>query len=244
MDPSQNSLARATKGRAKRSDHGKARGAAGVRRSANNSQNSDFLTMPGQSIAVNPGENGFEQIAIGAAWDNVILEQGGFIQKLFKKVKRIGTDLDLGCLYELEDGGRGCIQAFGNKFGNYNSPPYIMHNGDEKTGDVIGYDEEIRINGKHWDTIRRVLIYVYIYDGAPNWAQINPQIMLDIPGEEDLVVTLNEHNDNLNLCAIGGIENENGGIKLTNYTEYFPGHAEMDRAFGFGLDWGDGTSRK
>lgn len=68
--------------------------------------------------------------------------------------------------------------------------------------------------------------------------------MLDIPGEQDLVVSLSEYNNKFALCAVGGLENVRDGIKLTNYTEYFPGHDEMDRAFGFGLKWGDGTGQK
>ena len=64
--------------------------------------------------------------------------------------------------------------------------------------------------------------------------------MIDVPSEEDLYVTLSEHDPSLDICAIGMLENARGGIKLTNKTEYFPGHEEMDRAFGFGLPWADG----
>ncbi|MCD8520334.1 MAG: hypothetical protein LRY57_03430 [Alphaproteobacteria bacterium] len=96
------------------------------------------------------------------------------------------------------------------------------------------------VNALHWDKIKRMLIYIYIYDGTNRWSKIKPQVVLDIPGENDLYVTLHATNDDLALCAVGGIENVRGGIKLTNYTEYFPGHQEMDRAFGFGLNWGDG----
>ena len=31
-------------------------------------------------------------------------------------------DLDLGCLFELQDGTRGCVQALGNAFGSLNTP--------------------------------------------------------------------------------------------------------------------------
>ena len=99
------------------------------------------------------------------------------------------------------------------------------------------------MNGAHWHEIKRMLIYLYIYNGAPNWAQVNPRVMIDVPGEQDLFVRLGAHDDRLHLCAIGGVENVRGGIKLTNYTEYFPGHEEMDRAFGFGLEWGEGSKR-
>jgi len=243
-DASKNSINEATRSRAKFSGHGRARGAAGKRHASFNPDNCEMLSQPGQSVALSSDEMGFTKIDIGLAWDNILTEQGGFFGKLLNKTKGKGIDLDLGCLYEMQDGTRGCIQAFGEKFGAINKPPYMNHSGDERTGDKDGYDEEININGKHWNDIKRILVYTYIYDGVPNWSKLNPKIILDIPGEQDLVVSLSEYNDKLDLCAIGGLENVRGGIRLTNYTEYFPGHDEMDRAFGFGLKWGDGTGRK
>lgn len=237
---SADSLLNATRSRAKFSGHGAALGAAGQRETSFDPDNSEYLREPGQSVAVSPGADGFESIMIGVAWDNVRAEKSGFLGRLIKKAAHVGVDLDLGCLYELEDGSRGAIQAFGEKFGDFESLPYMALSGDERTGDAEGNDEYILVNGAHWDKIKRILVYIYIYKGAPNWEQINPHIIVDIPGEEDLVVTLGAHDENLSLCAVGGLENVRGGIKLTNYTEYFPGHLEMDRAFGFGLEWGDG----
>lgn len=241
QDNSQGSLAEATRSRASFSGHGGSLGAAGYREAANNPDNCEFLNEPGTSIAVNTGPD-FESMLIGVAWDNVKVEQEkSFIGKFFKKkIQKVGIDLDIGCLYELQDGTRGAIQAFGEKFGDFDAPPFMRLSGDERTGNAEGHDEFIMLNGKHWNDIKRVLVYIYIYDGAPRWSEINPQIILDVPGEDDLIVTLGAHNDALALCAVGGLENVRGGIKLTNYTEYFPGHHEMDRAFGFGLDWADG----
>ena len=240
LNPSQNALAQATKSRASFSGHDGSLGAAGRRERANNAANSEYLNDPGQSIAISPKDEAFEDILIGVAWDNVQVQQAGFFGKLFKKVRNQGVDLDIGCLYEMQDGSRGAIQAFGEKFGNYDAVPFMALSGDERTGDAEGNDEYILVNGKYWNEIKRVLVYIYIYDGAPRWSEINPQIVLDVPGENDLYVTLGAHDDTLALCAVGGLENVRGGIKLTNYTEYFPGHQEMDRAFGYGLDWGDG----
>lgn len=237
---SEKSLIEATRNRTKFSGHGKALGAAGYREASDNPQNCEFLSQPGQSIAVTPGAGGFQDFTIGVAWDNTRLARGNFFERLAKRIMNKGIDLDLGCLYELNDGTRGALQAFGGKFGNFNAPPYIMLSGDERTGNKAGDDEYLLVNGAHWDEIKRLLIYIYIYDGANRWSKIRPQVVLDIPGENDLYVTLQATNDHLALCAVGGIENVRGGIKLTNYTEYFPGHQEMDRAFGFGLPWGEG----
>ena len=237
---SADSLTDATRSRASFSGHGGSLGAAGYREVATNPENCEFLNEPGSSIAVSPGPEGFESMLIGVAWDNVKVEKAGFFGKLLGKATNQGVDLDIGCLYEMEDGTRGAIQAFGEKFGSYDSLPFMQLSGDERTGNAEGHDEHIMVNGAHWKDIKRVLVYIYIYEGAPRWSEINPQIILDVPGEDDLIVTLGAHDDALALCAVGGLENVRGGIKLTNYTEYFPGHYEMDRAFGFGLEWGDG----
>ncbi|MEM9469031.1 MAG: Tellurium resistance protein TerA, partial [Pseudomonadota bacterium] len=88
--------------------------------------------------------------------------------------------------------------------------------------------------------IKRIVVYLYIYGGAKSWECVRPQIQLRVPSEKPMVVTLQAKRQELALCAVAGLENVRGGIKMTNYLEYFPGHAEMDRAFGFGLDWTDG----
>ncbi len=238
--PSSSAIADATRSRASFSGHGRALGAAGYKEASTNPDNCEFLNEPGSSIAVSPGKEGFESIMIGVAWDNIKVEQSGFFGKMFKKALNVGVDLDIGCLYEMQDGTRGAIQAFGEKFGTWDKPPFITLSGDERTGDAEGHDEYLLVNGKHWSDIKRLLIYIYIYEGAARWSVIKPQLIIDVPGEDDLHVTLGAHNDALALCAIGGLENVRNGIKLTNYTEYFPGHLEMDRAFGYGLEWGEG----
>lgn len=240
LQSSQESIVEANRWRSEFSGHGKSLGAAGYREASNNPSNCAFLNEPGSSIAVSPGPQGFEYILLGVAWDNVRVRRGSFFKRLFKKSFGVGVDLDIGCMYEMNDGTRGALQAFGKKFGDYESPPYMQLSGDARTGNEAGYDEGILINGAHWDKIKRVVVYLYIYKGSQRWSDIKPQVALDVPGEEDLIVTLGAHNDALPLCVVGGIENVRGGIKLTNYTEYFPGHQEMDRAFGFGLDWTDG----
>lgn len=234
------SIIEANRWRSEFSGHGGSLGAAGFRDVANNPANCAFLNEPGSSIAISPGPAGFEYIALGAAWDNIRINNAGFWSRIFKKTFKIGVDIDIGCIYELQDGTRGAIQAFGEKFGSFETPPYMQLSGDERTGNDEGYDEGILINGAHWSAIKRVFVYLYIYEGAPRWSEIKPQIVLDVPGEEDLIVTLKAHDDAAPLCVVGGIENVRGGIKLTNYTEYFPGHQEMDRAFGFGLEWDEG----
>lgn len=234
------SIEDANRSRVDFSGHGPSKGAAGYVDPNDQSNNVDFLGRRDDSLSISPPPEGFGDVRIAAAWDNQQIADQSFLGKLFKKTKTADIDLDLGILYELQDGTKGAIQAFGETLGNYSTPPYLSLSGDERTGNSPDDDEFIHLNGKEWPKFKRLLVYVYIYRGALDWAQVKPQIHIRIPGQKQMVVTLSSHHKGLGLCAIAGIENVRNGMKINNYTEYFPGHAEMDRAFGFGLEWDEG----
>lgn len=251
-DSSKHSLAEATRSRASFSDHANSLGAAGFVSPHDESQPADFLSQPGQTAIVNPTREGIKDFEIGVAWDNikqrVPLGKQTFLEKLLHikpktKKKKRNVDLDIGCLYELKNGKRGAIQAFGEMFGEYDNEPYIALNRDERTGDSDGEDELIRVNGKRWDRFERILIYIYIYKGAENWDMVQPQVQVRVPEEKPMIVNLHAKKQELALCAVAQLENIRGGIKMTNIMEYFPGHAEMDRSFGYGLQWEEGQKR-
>lgn len=241
---SQGSLDEANRERARFSRYG-GLGAAGYISRDDAEQAEAFLSKPGEIAIVNPSEGALPDFEIGVAWDNVAVEKaGGFFQKFFKKnIARAGVDIDLGCLYELKKDARGAMQAFGENHGAKDQEPWIFLSGDERRGDRIGPDETIHVNGAHWNDIERILLYVYIYGGAKNWASIRPQIQVRVPGQAPMVVTLNTQKTQMTLCAVAMLENIRGGIKMTSVLEYFPGHAEMDRAFGYGLTWESGKKR-
>jgi tellurite resistance protein TerA len=236
---STDAMAEASRNRAEFSGHGQAKGAAGYRPD-NDEHIENMLNGFGETTIINKTEKGFEDIAIGASWDNIEVQKAGFFGKLLKKATKQGIDIDVGCLYELHDGSRGALQAFGNLFGTYDSAPFIRISGDERTGNKEGDDEGIHINGTRWPEIKRLVVYIYIYSGQANWDEIRPKVTIRIPGEQPLTIVPAIKKNNLPVCAVAAIENDNNSIKFTNYGEYFPGHAEMDRAYGFGLSWDDG----
>jgi tellurite resistance protein TerA len=235
------SLEEANRDRSQFSGHHGAKGSAGYIDPDDQGNNVDFLGKRGDTLSISPPAGGFGDIRIAAAWDSREVADTSFLGRLFKRTRPVNIDLDLGLLYELQDGHRGAIQAFGNLMGHYNEPPFMSLSGDERTGDATGDDEFIHVNGPQWSKIKRLLVYVYIYQGALDWGQVRPQIHIRIPGQKPMVVTLSSHQKGLGVCAIAGLENVRDGVRVTNYTEYFPGHNEMDRAFGFGLEWADGA---
>lgn len=179
----------------------------------------------------------FPKIKINLDWSQPPVQ--GFMNSVRAAMGKIPrVDLDLGCLYELKDGSRGVVQAFGDIFGDYNGAPYIQLQGDDSTGEGLG--EDLYINGEKWQNFRRIVVYAYIYKGACSWSKTDARAILTMQGYDPLEVELCEFCDGLPVCAMLKLENKDGSMKLTNLNEYYSGHAEMDRAFGFGINWGQG----
>ena len=150
-------------------------------------------------------------------------------KKLFFAAKPI--DLDLGCLYELQDGRKGAVQALGNSFGSLQSPPYVSLDGDDRTGESEG-GENLRVNGNKVVLIKRLLIYTFIYEGAANWREANGVVTLRYPGSEDLIVRMDEYSSTQTMCAIALLENVNGdSFSVEKQVRYFQGHRQMDEAY-------------
>ena len=146
-------------------------------------------------------------------------------------------DLDLGCLYELKNGRKGTVQALGNAFGNLNAEPWIALDGDDRTG-ASAAGENLRINGAKIPEIKRVLVYTFIYEGAANWQTANGVVTLRYPGNEDVIVRMDEYNNARRMCAIALLENDGGdGFIVEKQVSFFDGHAQMDKAYGWGMRW-------
>ena len=146
-------------------------------------------------------------------------------------------DLDLGCLYELKNGRKGTVQALGNAFGHLDAEPWIALDGDDRTG-ASAAGENLRINGAKIPEIKRVLVYTFIYEGAANWQTANGVVTLRYPGNEDIIVRMDEYNNARRMCAIALLENNGGdGFSVEKQVTFFDGHAQMDKAYNWGMRW-------
>ncbi|HXG68143.1 MAG TPA: stress response protein, partial [Blastocatellia bacterium] len=61
------------------------------------------------------------------------------------------------------------------------------------------------------------------------------------PGSPDIVVQLDDHRNGVIMCAIALFENVGDTFRVQKAVQYFMGHEEMDRAFGWGLRWVAGS---
>ncbi|KVR60091.1 TerD family protein [Burkholderia ubonensis] len=190
------------------------------------------------SISLDKPAAGFGEIKVNLNWNRGSGSGGGLLGGLFGKGSSV--DLDVGCLFELQDGYKGVVQALGNCFGNLNDEPYIQLMGDDRTGSVAG-GEWLHINGKQWSEIKRILVFAFIYEGAPNWKATDGVVTVFVPGQPEIEVRLNEEGGRHGMCAIALLENVGGAVKVTRRVDFHRGHDDMDRAYGWGMRWRAGS---
>lgn len=184
------------------------------------------------SISLEKTAAGFGEIKVNLNWNR---GSGG---GLFSRNKAI--DLDVGCLYELQDGEKGVVQALGDCFGDLDYEPFIQLMGDDRTGSSSD-GEWLHINGKKWSEIHRILIFAFIYEGAPNWKATDGVVTIFVPGQPEIEVRLNEEGGRYGMCAIALLENVNGAVKVSRRVDFYRGHEPMDQAYGWGMRWVAGS---
>ena len=82
-----------------------------------------------------------------------------------------------------------------------------------------------------------MLIYAFIYQGIPNWAQTDGIVTLHVPDQPLIETHLTEGTNHLGMCAIARLINQNGSIQVERVNQYFDGHKSMDQQFGWNFNW-------
>ncbi|MFJ9180409.1 Tellurium resistance [Streptomyces sp. NPDC102360] len=151
----------------------------------------------------------------------------------------VNVDLDLGCLYELKDGSKGVVQPLGSFFGALNEPPYVKLSGDDRFGSGSG--ETVYVNLDHRDDIKRLLVFVYIYDQTPAFDRTHAHVTLYPSNGPRIEISLDERAPQARSCAVVTIENVKGDFVVRREVRFVYGfQAELDRLYGWGLQWGRG----
>lgn len=180
-------------------------------------------------------------------------ERGGFFSRQLDVFKprvvqaagpaMVNVDLDLACMYELADGSKGVVQPLGKLHGDLDSPPYVQMSGDDRFGGTSG--ETLYINFDKRDEFKRLLVFVYIYDGTP---AVRPHAREggDLPRLGPRIeIPLTEREPQARSCAVVLIENRKGELIVRREVKYVYGfQAELDRLYGWGLQWGRGYKSK
>lgn len=205
------------------------------------------LKKTGDKINLNKTSSPLGEILVNLNWnqqkEKVQETKKGFLSSMFSSATGANrtVDLDLGCLFELEDGYKGVVQALGNGFGSLKGEPYIALDHDDRTGSTVG-GENLRINGNQLVKFKRILVFAFIYEGAVNWAQVDGVVTLKQQSGPDIEVRLDEHRAGKRMCAIALLENENNQtLSVKKTVQYFNGHRDMDQAFNWGMNWQAGS---
>ncbi|MFE9168131.1 TerD family protein [Streptomyces kebangsaanensis] len=155
----------------------------------------------------------------------------------------VNVDLDLGCMYELTDGTKGVVQPLGNFLGDVNAPPYVKLSGDDRFGSGSG--ETIYVNLDHRDAIKRLLVFVYIYDQTPAFDRTHAIVTMYPSNGPRIEIGLDERHPQARSCAVVLIENVKGELVVRREVKFVYGfQSELDRLYGWGLQWGRGYKSK
>ncbi|MFG2811868.1 TerD family protein [Streptomyces sp. NPDC048410] len=154
-------------------------------------------------------------------------------------------DLDLCALYELSDGRKGVVQALGNAFGALDRPPFIHLDGDDRTG-AAANGENLTISLDHREQLRRVLVFVTIYEGARSFADLHATVTLRPQHGAPIDFSLDECTVPSTVCALALITDTGGDLVVRREARYLvpdrgvSPQRTVDRAYGWGMNWTPG----
>ncbi|MFJ1722520.1 TerD family protein [Streptomyces sp. NPDC088244] len=198
---------------------------------------------PTVSLAKQGGTSG--ALRVNLNWE-VHKQFKGWGSKLGRAVaNHADLDLDLCALYELTDGRKGVVQALGNAFGALQHPPYIHLDGDDRTG-AVATGENLTVNLDQKNKLRRVLIFVTIYEGARSFADLHATVTLQPQHGAPIDFSLDECTVPSTVCALALLTNNGGDLTVQREARYLvpergvSPQRTIDHAYGWGMNWTPG----
>lgn len=217
------------------------------------------LTKRRQGVSLGTGGSAGGSLRVNLSWQMRTSEFGDRREPIFQRPfslnlfkpqliqaqgpAMVNVDLDLACMYELKNGTKGVVQPLGDFLGSFNEAPYIQLSGDDRFGSASG--ETMQINMDKRDEFRRLLLFVYIYDGTPAFDRTHAVVTLFPSSGPSIEIPLNERAPQARSCAVVLIENRKGELFVRREVRYVYGfQSELDRLYGWGLNWGRGYKAK
>ncbi|GAA1185780.1 hypothetical protein GCM10009654_49240 [Streptomyces hebeiensis] len=198
---------------------------------------------PSVSLSKQGGTSG--TLRVNLNW-RVRQQSKGWAAKLGRSVAaHSDLDLDLCALYELSDGRKGVVQALGNAFGAVDRPPYILLDGDDRSGASSG-GENLTINLDHKDRLRRIVIFVTIYEGARSFADLDATVTLEPRLGAPIEFSLGECTVPSTVCALALITHTGADLVVQREARFLvprrgvSPQRTVDHAYGWGMNWTPG----
>ncbi|MFJ6215305.1 hypothetical protein ACIQGZ_18530 [Streptomyces sp. NPDC092296] len=173
---------------------------------------------------------------------------GGFLRRLrdaFRAATAPGIDLDLGCMAVYADGRKKVVQALGNSFGALDAFPYIALDQDDRTG-ASSDGETLRINLEHQAEFAKLLIFVYIYEGAGDFRGLNAVATLRTQHGDRFQVHLDDSPPGARACAIALLKRSRDELVVQREVRWFTPKSgqgiqeTVSRAYRLGFKWTPG----
>lgn len=185
-------------------------------------------------------------IRINLRWSSAAPpKKQGFFASLFGGGEAASDiDLDLGVYVEAVDGTKSILDPLQSPFqsgdrGSLSKFPWLLHSGDDRSG---GGGELVQLSGANIGKIRRVIVYTFIYEGAPAWRNTDARVTIEAPGCEPVDVRMGDHSDSRSFCALASLSVQNGEhIQVERLMTFHQGHEDCDHKYGWGFRWTSGS---
>ncbi|MEU3659859.1 tellurium resistance protein [Streptomyces sp. NPDC032940] len=156
------------------------------------------------------------------------------------------ADLDLGCMVLTRDGAGAAVQPLGAQFGDLDAWPYVSLDRDDRTGESSD-GETLRISLEHRREFTKLLVYVYIYEGAADFRSLKGVVTVTAPSGT-WRIHLDDSPSGATSCAIALLTpGPRATLDLRREVRWFTAEPLlsnqqlMDAAYGFGFAWVPGT---
>ncbi|MFF8769787.1 hypothetical protein [Kitasatospora sp. NPDC015120] len=156
------------------------------------------------------------------------------------------VDLDLGCMIRFTDGSKTVVQALGNAFGATGRFPYVALDADDRTG-ARAAGENLVIDLDHQAAFSKLLLFVYIYEGAGDFRGLDAVVTLTSDRGDRFEVRLDDCPPHAHACAIALIKRQKGELVVGREVRWFtpqdgPGIQDViSRAYRLGMKWTPGS---
>ncbi|WP_280248964.1 TerD family protein [Nocardia abscessus] len=158
-------------------------------------------------------------------------------------------DLDLCCFWELADGRKGDIRPVGD-FGSLERPPFIRLDADDRSGTGAA-GENLAIDLGRAAEFRRILVFATLYDGAADFRGVRATAALYPAGAPPIELTVDGCTDGSRDVVLVLIENTGADLVVRREGRFVApppnrprwGVTEVDKAYGWGLNWVRGTGK-
>lgn len=154
-------------------------------------------------------------------------------------------DLDLGIFAELAIGTKCVIYPLQFAHDNLgkgspSAAPFVLHSVDDRSR---GGGEAILVSGAHIGKIKRLIVYTFIYEGAPQWRATDAHVHIEVPGQFPIDIVMGDQPDSRTTCALASIEVRGGGHDSRRQAadDFHSGHADCDSKYDRGFELQGGS---